>query len=176
MNDTPEHPFFSRRSRPLWAPWRIRYIKGEKPDGCFLCNAVNNPDDTETRIITRGKHCFIVMNHYPYNAGHVMVCPNRHVADLDELTDEETMELMSMIVKIKKVCTEVMSPEGFNCGFNLGSASGAGLQEHLHGHLVPRWWGDTNFMPVLSDNRVIPEALEETAVLLRKTWNELFEN
>ncbi len=110
------------------------------------------------------------MNGFPYNSGHVLVVPNRHVADLADLTIEERNELMELTVAIKQVMSQTMHPDGFNFGFNLGAAAGAGISEHVHGHLVPRWNGDTNFMPVIGNLRVVPQALEDTASLLRQAW------
>jgi ATP adenylyltransferase len=157
--------------RPLWAPWRIKYILGMRhPNGCFLCDKAAGDDDVRDLVLVRGKHAFLLLNTFPYNSGHVMVVPYRHVPDISDLTEEEQTEMWSLIVRIKAIITKLMSPQGFNFGYNLGSAAGAGLAEHLHGHLVPRWDGDTNFMPVLSGNRVVPQALEETAAMLREAW------
>jgi len=156
--------------RPLWAPWRIEYIREDKvDDSCFLCRAPQE-HETENLVIARGNQCFVMLNAFPYNSGHVLISPFEHVADLEELDDNVHHELMDLIVKTKTVLRNVMWPDGFNVGFNLGSAAGAGVEEHIHGHIVPRWEGDTNFMPVLSNTRVVPEALEDTAKLLREKW------
>jgi len=158
--------------RPLWAPWRIDYIRSPKPDGCFLCDkAGERTADEKNHVIARSDTCFLLLNDYPYNSGHVMVAPYRHVADLCDLTGSEQRELMDLIARVKCVISELMKPEGFNIGFNLGAAAGAGVLDHIHGHIVPRWIGDTNFMPVLSGSRVVPEALVETARILRDAWN-----
>ncbi len=160
------------RSRPLWAPWRIEYIRQEKTDECFLCDKAAAADaDVENLVVARGRMSFLLLNAYPYNSGHVMVAPYRHVADLSDLTAEEHAEMMELVVRIKTIMTQLMNPQGFNYGFNLGAAAGAGVEAHLHGHLVPRWFGDTNFMPVLSGSRVIPEALAHTAAMFRAAWN-----
>ena len=161
-------------NRPLWAPWRIEFIRGEKDNTCFLCdNEQINPDsEEETLIIYRGKSCFVIINRFPYNSGHMMVSPYRHVGDLEKLTIKERHELIDLSVDCKKVLQAAMNPDAFNVGFNLGNAAGAGLADHLHMHIVPRWNGDTNFMPVLSDTRCVPEALEKTAEFLRKTWKK----
>jgi len=161
--------------RPLWAPWRIEFIRGEKENTCFLCdNAQSNPDSQEEPlIIHRGKTCFVIINRYPYNSGHMMIAPYRHIGDIEKLTAEERHELMDLCVDCQKVLKAAMYPEAFNVGFNLGHAAGAGVAEHLHMHIVPRWNGDTNFMPVLADTRCVPEAIEKTAEILRNTWKDV---
>jgi ATP adenylyltransferase len=161
-------------NRPLWAPWRIEFIRDEKENECFLCdNEQVDPDSREEALIVyRGKTCFVIVNRFPYNSGHMMVAPYRHIGDIEKLTIEERHELMDLSVDCKKVLKAAMCPDAFNVGFNLGHAAGAGLAEHLHMHIVPRWNGDTNFMPVLADTRCVPEALEETADILRKTWEK----
>jgi len=162
-------------NRPLWAPWRIEFIRGEKDNTCFLCdNGRINPDSQEEALVVyRGKTCFVIVNRYPYNSGHMMVSPYRHIGDIEKLTIEERHELMDLCVDCKKVLKTVMSPDAFNVGFNLGNAAGAGIAEHLHMHIVPRWNGDTNFMPVLADTRCVPEAIEKTAEILRDTWKDV---
>ena len=157
------------RKRPLWAPWRIEYIRGEKPDSCFLCEK-GSRDRSGDHVIHRGESAFVLLNDYPYTSGHLMVAPYRHVHRLTELTPEEQHEIMELLIHAQKVLHMVMEPEGFNIGFNIGAAAGAGLEDHVHGHVVPRWNGDTNFMAALADVRVVPEALEETARLLRAAW------
>jgi ATP adenylyltransferase len=152
--------------RPLWAPWRIEYIRSEKDNGCFLCDLFADTKDRENLLLLRGDTCAIVMNRYPYTSGHLMVAPYRHVAELADLTDEEAQELHKLTVKATAVLRELMNPEGFNIGINLGAAAGAGLKDHLHRHIVPRWVGDTNFMPVLSGSHVMPESLLATYDLL----------
>ena len=159
------------RSRPLWAPWRIAYIRGERPQSCFICeHARDAGDDGKGLVIARGRVSFVMLNAYPYNSGHALVSPFRHVADLSDLRDNECDEIMRLIRRIKETLTTVMRPEGFNIGFNIGAAAGAGVRDHVHGHVVPRWEGDTNFMPVLGNTRVVPEALTETARILRTAW------
>jgi ATP adenylyltransferase len=162
-------------NRPLWAPWRIEFIRSEKDNTCFLCdNGRINPDSQEEALVVyRGKTCFVIVNRYPYNSGHMMVSPYRHIGDIEKLTAEERHELMDLCVDCKKVLKAAMSPDAFNVGFNLGNAAGAGLAEHLHMHIVPRWNGDTNFMPVLADTRCVPEAIEKTAEFLRNTWKDV---
>lgn len=158
--------------RPLWAPWRIEYIRhNNDDDSCFLCK-VPEEDTEDNLIIARGEYSFLMLNAFPYNSGHTLVAPYKHVADLSDLSRQAREEIMEFIVAIKKVLAAAMYPDGFNVGFNLGSAAGAGVEEHVHGHIVPRWSGDTNFMPVLSDTRVVPESLEDTAKLLREVWEK----
>ncbi len=157
-------------SLPLWAPWRIDYIRSEKEGVCFLCRIFAEKNDRENLLLYRGKTCAILMNRFPYNSGHLMVAPFRHIAGLDELTSEETLEMAALTARAVTVLREVMNPQGFNIGYNLGEAAGAGLKDHLHQHIVPRWSGDTNFMPVLGGPRVIPEALEATYDLLAEKF------
>ncbi len=153
-------------NRPLWAPWRIEYIRGEKENECFLCRMLAEDADRDNLILLRGKTCAIVMNRFPYNSGHLMVCPNRHVADFADLTPEEDLDMAELTRLAIAALRTVLQPEGFNLGTNLGSAAGAGLKDHLHRHLVPRWVGDTNFMAVTGDTHVVPEALLATYDLL----------
>jgi ATP adenylyltransferase len=163
------------KKRPLWAPWRIKFITSEKTGKCFLCEKKKWFDsEEEDLVIARGKHVFAILNRYPYNSGHVMIAPYAHVNDLPLLDKKTLHELMDMTVKVEKTILRSMHPQGFNVGFNLGSAAGAGLENHIHLHIVPRWVGDTNFMPVLSDTRVVPQALSETAAFLRAEWKKGF--
>jgi len=146
----------------IWAPWRIQYIQMEKPKGCILCDTPRQNNDALNYILYRGDRNFIIMNSYPYNPGHLMVAPYRHVANLEELTEEEWHEHFEIVSRSVKVLKQVFNPGGFNIGINIGKVAGAGIVEHVHTHIVPRWQGDTNFMPVISDVRVVPEALAET--------------
>jgi ATP adenylyltransferase len=141
-------------ARPLWAPWRIEYITGPKDERCIFCE----PDPAH--VIERGERCFTILNTFPYAPGHVMVAPTRHLGDLERLGDDELMELMQLARRTIGGLKAAMSPDGFNVGFNLGKVAGAGIADHLHLHVVPRWDGDNNFMPVLADTHVIPQALE----------------
>ncbi len=158
-------------NRPLWAPWRIDYIRQEKEAACFLCRIFSETKDRENLLLHRGKTCAILMNRYPYNSGHLLVAPYRHIAELDGFTAEEVTEMAALTSRAVAVLSEVMVPQGFNIGYNLGEAAGAGLKDHLHQHIVPRWVGDTNFMPVLGGPRVMPEALEATYDLLAELFN-----
>lgn len=151
--------------RPLWAPWRIEYITGAKPDECIFCAAASS-EDGESFVIARGETCLTMLNSFPYAPGHLMVAPYRHVGDLDRLEDGELAEIMQLARDGVAALGKAMGPDGFNLGLNLGAVAGAGIAEHLHLHVVPRWSGDTNFMPVLADTSVIPQSLQATRDLL----------
>lgn len=159
--------------RQLWAPWRLEYIRGEQPPGCFLCAEAGAGEDADTLVVWRGAHSFVLMNRFPYNAGHVMVVPRRHVARLEALADEELLDLARLVDRSLRVLEAVLHPEGFNVGMNLGRAAGAGVEDHLHVHLVPRWVGDTNFMPVIGATKVLPEHLRTTRTRLREGFARL---
>ncbi len=146
----------------IWAPWRIKYIQMAKIEGCILCDKPKENNDTLNYILYRGKKNFIIMNSYPYNAGHLMIAPYRHIANLEELTDEELHEHFEIVSRSIKLLKQVFKPDGFNLGINMGKVAGAGINDHIHTHIVPRWQGDTSFMPVLSDVKIINEALTET--------------
>jgi ATP adenylyltransferase len=143
----------------IWAPWRLEYVRSGDDDGCFLCRAVAEDGDRENLLLLRGLKCGVIMNRYPYNNGHLLVFPYRHVAEIADLERDERLEMMDLIDQSIEKLKAVASPDGFNVGFNLGKVAGAGLEEHLHAHIVPRWNGDTNFMPVLGDTKVIPQSL-----------------
>ena len=152
----------------LWAPWRIGYILREKADGCFLCRNPQDADDAKNHILIRSKTCFALMNAYPYNAGHLMVAPYKHTGELDDLTEQELADLMVLTRRCKNLLTRALKPDGFNVGINLGLVAGAGILDHVHIHIVPRWNGDTNFMTVTANVRVVPQALDDMyATLLR---------
>jgi ATP adenylyltransferase len=146
----------------IWAPWRIQYIKSEKPKGCILCGLPAEDKDKENYILYRGVKNFIILNSFPYNPGHLLVAPYRHTGSLEELTAAERNEHYELVSRSIKVLKEVVGPGGFNIGSNLGKVAGAGIEEHFHSHIVPRWNGDTNFVPVLADVRVVPQALADT--------------
>jgi len=156
----------------LWAPWRMKYIvsESEKPSGCVFCEAAAASDDRKRLILHRGQHVMTIMNLYPYTNGHVMIVPFRHVSSLSDLTDAERLELMRGATTVVEVLREVLRCDGNNLGINLGRPAGAGIDAHLHMHVVPRWNGDTNFMAVVDDTRVISEALEETYAKLRAAY------
>ncbi|MFQ6121881.1 MAG: HIT domain-containing protein [Dehalococcoidales bacterium] len=146
----------------IWAPWRIQYIQMEKPEGCILCEKPRQNKDAQNYILYRGDKNFIILNAYPYNPGHLMVASYRHVANLEELTKEERHEHFEIVSRSIKVLKQTLNPSGFNIGINVGRVAGAGIDDHFHTHIVPRWQGDTNFMPVVSEIKVVPEALAET--------------
>lgn len=162
----------------LFAPWRMTYIeyaKVGKEQGCFICNATKSDNLEENLVLYKGRHVIILMNKFPYNTGHLLIAPNRHVADFAQLSDEELLALSKALVQSIEVIKRAFSPDGFNIGVNLGRVAGAGLESHLHIHVVPRWNGDTNFMPVIADTKVIPEALKDTYRKLIKHV-EIFKN
>ena len=161
----------------LWTPHRMTYIAGEtrpeggyeKPAGCPFCRA---PEDTEPEslVVARGDLVYAVLNLYPYNPGHLLVCPYRHLADYTELTDQETAELAGFTRRAMRVIRAVSSPHGFNIGMNQGEVAGAGIAAHLHQHVVPRWGGDANFMPVIGRTKVLPQLLGDTRAMLAEAW------
>jgi ATP adenylyltransferase len=146
----------------IWAPWRIQYIKGERPKGCFICEKAAENKDKENYILYRGVKNLILLNSFPYNPGHLLVAPYRHVGNIEELTIEERNEHFELVSRSIQVLKKESKPDGFNIGANLGKVAGAGLEGHFHSHIVPRWNGDTNFVPVLGDVRVVPQALSDT--------------
>ncbi len=144
----------------IWAPWRKEYILQKKAKGCIFCTAPKEDRDRKNYIVKRTGHSFAILNLFPYNNGHLMVAPYRHTKDLEGLTDGELLDLMDLLKTSKRLLNKVLKPAGFNIGINIGKSSGAGIINHLHIHIVPRWTGDMNFMPVISDTKVIPESLE----------------
>ena len=161
----------------LWAPWRMKYIKEgiDKPqNGCIFCKKAKQPraNDKKNLILHRGKYAFAICNAFPYNNGHLMVVPYMHTSDMDELDDAIALEMWKLVALCRRVLSTAFKPDGFNIGINLGRVAGAGIDTHLHVHIVPRWNGDTNFMPVLGETKVISEALEETYEQLVKGFQE----
>ncbi len=154
----------------LWAPWRMEYIRRPKDDknGCILCNKLT--DLEEGLLIHKGETAFIVMNLYPYNNGHVLICPNEHISDFDELNPHVQVEVMTLTSRLMKFMKKEMNAEGFNMGANQGKAGGTGIDEHFHMHIVPRWVGDTNFMPIIGHTKVQVDGLKETCDLLKKAF------
>ncbi len=150
----------------LWAPWRIEYILGPKPDECVFCIPEDDSEDSDRLILKRAKYNFVIMNKYPYNSGHLMVCPYRHVFSIEELNSKELHEMIELVSFCTSVLKKVFNPDGINIGLNIGEAAGAGIEEHLHFHLVPRWVGDHSFMAVFGETMVIPEHL-------RSVYNKL---
>jgi len=160
----------------LWAPWRMDYILGKKPDECVFCKEPKENKDKKNFILHRDKRCYVIMNIYPYNNGHLMVIPYKHVEDLESLPDATLAEMMALTKKCCTIMREAMKPQGFNVGINVGDAAGAGIKEHLHIHIVPRWHGDTNFMAVMDDTRVMPQHLKESYDLLLGGFKKLASN
>jgi ATP adenylyltransferase len=159
----------------MWSPWRSAYIETfkmpqRKKRGSLFTAAVSAGDDDEHLIVWRGEHCFVIMNRYPYNSGHVMVVPYRQVADIQRLTPIELAEIMTMTQRSIRALDAVLGPHGYNFGANFGRVSGAGIENHIHFHIVPRWNGDTNFMPVLADTKVVSEDIRKTLKKLRKAF------
>lgn len=156
-------PHDSPHKERLWTPWRMRYIGGDtREESCIFCNRLAADDDVSSLILHRAAHCFVIMNLYPYNTGHVMVVPNRHESDLDHLDEDTLTEMATVLPRILKSLRTVLGCDGFNIGLNLGSVAGAGVADHLHQHVVPRWEGDANFMPILAGTMVIPEMIPVT--------------
>ncbi|MCL2706859.1 MAG: HIT domain-containing protein [Dehalococcoidia bacterium] len=160
----------------MFAPWRIQYIKqatGSEEVGCILCDYPARDNDELSLILYRGAHNFIIMNRYPYNAGHIMVAPLRHCGMPDGLNDDERNEHYRIVSRCVAILRELFRCDGFNVGMNLGRAAGAGVDQHIHTHIVPRWNGDTNFMPVLSDAKVINEAIADTYKMLKPNFTTI---
>ncbi len=157
----------------MFAPWRIEYIKMEKMEGCIFCVLPKEREDEKNLILHRGSTGFVIMNNYPYNPGHVMVAPYRHVPSMEDLTDDEAMGIHELVRLSIKAIRNVMNPQGFNIGINMGRVAGAGIEDHMHVHIVPRWNGDTNFMPVIGDTKVIPQAIRDTYNELKKEFERL---
>lgn len=155
---------------PLYAPWRIHYIRGPKPapaDAGVFQQIAESSEDEANYVVARDRSCFAVLNRYPYNGGHLLIVPYKQARDLNGLTEEEMTDLFRLARRCQNALTTVMQPDGFNIGLNLGHVAGAGIVEHVHVHVVPRWSGDTNFMPVIANTTVLPEALAEVAARLR---------
>ena len=158
-------------TKPLWAPWRLEYIQqADEDDGCLFCRAVESGDDEAALVVHRGRTAIVVVNKYPYASGHFMVAPARHVGDFADLDEEEALEVHRLAGRGMGALAQLYEPQGFNAGWNLGRIAGAGVVDHVHLHVVPRWAGDTNFMPVLADVKVIPEHLLETRRRLADAW------
>jgi ATP adenylyltransferase len=151
--------------KPLWAPWRLEYIEqADEQPRCVFCDA------HEELLVARGEHALVLLNKFPYASGHLMVAPARHVGDFGELTGDETLEIHALASAGIDALADEYGPQGYNLGWNLGRVAGAGVVDHVHLHVVPRWLGDTNFMPVLADVKVLPEALADTRRRLRSRW------
>ena len=160
----------------LYAPWRMSYVEQpQKPDSpdpaeCIFCNIAAQDEDIENHVIHRGECALVLLNRFPYNNGHVLIAPYLHTASLDNLTAAISQEIFAMTRQAQRALELVFRPQGYNLGMNLGAAAGAGITDHLHLHIVPRWNGDTNFMPALADVKVLPDSLRHSAALLREVW------
>jgi len=150
---------------------RMKYLTHTKDEGCFLCTAAGSKSSAEHLVLARASHCFAILNKYPYNTGHLMVAPFEHLADLDEVDEHVVGEMMQLVRRCIAALRETMKPQGFNFGANLGAAAGAGVPGHLHLHVVPRWGGDTNFMPVVAGSKILPETLDQTYERLRTQFD-----
>lgn len=162
---------FRHPMKTLWAPWRKNYIeRASRSGGCVFCDALKQADGAENLIAFRGRQAFVILNRYPYASGHLMVVPFEHKSDLEQLSASVRSELIELAARGAGVLRKLYNPEGFNLGANIGEAAGAGVKEHVHLHLVPRWIGDTNFMPIVARARVLPEALEDTYQRVREAF------
>jgi ATP adenylyltransferase len=159
-------------TKPLWAPWRLEYIRqAHELEGCVFCAEVEGElSEDESLLVRRGPWAIVILNKYPYSSGHLMAAPSRHVGSLAELTDDEALELHGLSVAALAALGRAYGPDGYNLGWNLGHVAGAGITDHVHLHVVPRWSGDTNFMPALADVKVLPEHLLQTRDRLREAW------
>jgi ATP adenylyltransferase len=158
----------------LWAPWRMNYILEGRKAGCFFCRNLKERKNEKNLILYQGEYAFVVMNRYPYSNGHLMVVPKRHCLDLEQLGDSELKELLHLLKASTHVLKTILRPHGFNIGMNIGEAGGAG-EDHLHIHIVPRWTGDTNFMPVIGETKIIPEYLQKTYQKLHSAFMDLLQ-
>ena len=155
----------------LWTPWRSTYMKEQKDKAnCVFCEAAAGTEDAKTLVLYRGEFCFVILNRYPYTSGHLMIAPYRHVSRLTAVDEATTAEMMQLVRKAEAVLQSVYSPDGLNLGMNLGEAAGAGIEQHIHMHALPRWRGDANFMTSIGDTRIIPETLEDTYRKVREAW------
>ncbi len=159
----------------LWAPWRFKYIENvSNKNECIFCTKPREEPSKDNLVLYKSRHSFIILNLFPYNTGHLMIAPYKHTSKILDLNDEEWLDIVNLLNLSIKIIEEVYKPQGFNIGMNIGRISGAGIEEHLHIHIVPRWAGDTNFMPVISNTKVIPESLEDTYNKLEKKLEEFF--
>jgi len=156
----------------IWSPWRMEYIESNKAEGCIFCSAQEKEDSAENLIAFRGEHAYIILNRYPYTSGHLMVVPLAHKANLEELDPPTRAEMMELTTRCITVLRKVYNPQAFNIGANIGESAGAGVKEHVHMHIVPRWQGDTNFISILGETRVLPESLERTYQRLKRGFLE----
>lgn len=159
--------------KTLFAPWRMDFILGRRERGCVFCNRIKRRRDRADLILHRGRWNFVILNKYPYNNGHLMIVPNRHIASLAALGADESREMFSLIQRAEVVMKKALGAHGFNVGMNIGKAAGAGIEDHIHLHVVPRWMADTNFWPVIAETKSMPEHLNKTYDRLKKAWRNL---
>ncbi len=160
----------------LWAPWRMKYVQDTlqpRRDECIFCVAAKAEEDEKYYVVYRSKHSYAILNKYPYNTGHVMVVPYKHVACITALEDSELLDLSKTITVAIRALREAFRPDGFNVGANIGRDAGAGIEDHFHVHIVPRWRGDTNFMPIVSETKVLPQLLDDTYRILKKAFSNI---
>jgi len=161
----------------IWSPWRMEYIMHNQPKesgSCFFCEALDMVDSPENLVVHRGQYSFAILNRYPYTSGHLMVVPNAHEPSIEMLDSSTNTEIMALISQSMQVLKDIYSPEGYNLGANIGKSAGAGVLDHVHFHVVPRWAGDTNFMTTTSGARVLPENLADTFGRIKSRWEEIF--
>jgi ATP adenylyltransferase len=151
----------------LWAPWRLEYIRGPKDEECIFCRAVESDDDEKYGVVHRGERCFVILNLFPYTNGHLMVAPYDHIGRLQEIPAATLAEMMALAQRAMDRLESIYQPHGYNVGFNQGRVAGAGVEHHIHMHVVPRWGGDTNFMPVIADTKVMPQSIEQSYEALK---------
>jgi ATP adenylyltransferase len=169
-----KNPAISHPMKYLWSPWRMTYIQNHKDTGgCVFCEALGTPDGPDNLILHRGQQAFVILNRFPYTSGHLMVVPYKHDATIEGLEAETRAELMELAAQVMSLLGKEYHAQGFNMGINVGEAAGAGITEHVHLHVVPRWTGDTNFMSSLGETRVLPETLEDTFQRLKKAWEQV---
>ncbi len=156
----------------LFNPWRMAYLKSKPPKGCIFCVAWKEKISKKTLCFYKGEKTLVMLNRFPYTNGHLMVVPSEHRDDIEKLSSENLKEIMDLIIFSKRVLGDVFKPHGYNIGLNIGSCAGAGLKDHIHFHIVPRWEGDTNFMTTISNTRMVPQSLEETFEILKKAFGE----
>jgi ATP adenylyltransferase len=160
----------------LWTPWRSTYIQGKKDKTkCVFCDAAASTEDVQNLVVYRGKFCFVILNRYPYTSGHLMIAPYQHVSRLTAADEATTAEMMCLVRTAETVLQEAYSPDGLNLGMNLGEAAGAGIEQHIHMHVLPRWKGDANFMTSVGITRIIPETLEDTYRKVQEAWKRMAE-
>ena len=154
----------------IWAPWRREFVQLKKKKGCIFCQTFKSKNDKENYLIFKSKHSFVMMNIFPYNNGHLMVAPHRHIGEFDKLNDKEMLDCLRLVQKSCRILKKILRPQAFNIGLNIGKEAGAGYAGHLHFHIVPRWRGDTNCMPVISDAKIIPQSLNNLYGQLKKKF------